>query len=126
MLKMLQTNNNEKYSIDFRDYLILRYSGFKTAKNKEEAEELKRIFSSMVKVQNEFTLRDDTLYILLKECLKEQGFSNKRYSSAELYNLFRLKADEKGILRAFEAVYKNPKSISKRLRNIKTIFRMKF
>ena len=118
MLKMLQTNNNEKYSIDFRmaDFAIF---GLKTAKNKEEAEELKRIFSSMVKVQNEFTLRDDTLYILLKECLKEQGFSNKRYSSAELYNLFRLKADEKGILRAFEAVYKNPKSISKRLRNIK-------
>ena len=56
---------------------------------------------------------------IIVECLKEQGFSNKRYSSAELYNLFRLKADEKGILRAFEAVYKNPKSISKRLRNIK-------
>lgn len=91
----------------------------KIAENKQEQKELEKIFATMIKIQNEFTLRDDVLYLILKEFVKNTDNKGKRFTPAQLYIRFKEKADEMGLLKSFEVVYKNPKSVSTRLRNIK-------
>ena len=93
--------------------------GAYTRKDKNEIEELKKIFSTMIKIQNEFTLRDDVLYIILKEFVANVENRGKRFTSAQLYEEFIKIAVTKSLIKPFEQVYKNPKSVSTRLKNIK-------
>lgn len=117
-IKKLYETKDITFSVDFRmaDFAVF---ALKTAENKKEENELKKIFSTMIKIQNEFTLKDDVLYILLKDFVKDPVYKNQRFTPAELYQKFKLKADEHGLLRPFEVVYKNPKAVSTRLKNIK-------
>lgn len=117
-IKKLYEAKDITFSVDFRmaDFAVF---ALKTAENKKEEEELKNIFSTMIKIQNEFTLKDDVLYIVLKDFVKDPIYKNQRFTPAELYQKFKLKADEHGLLRPFEVVYKNPKAVSTRLKNIK-------
>lgn len=117
-IKRLQEKQNETYKVDFRmaDFAVF---ALKTAENKTEFEKLKKIFAQMIKIQNEFTLKDDVLYIILKDFLKDPLYKNKRFTPAELYQKFKNKADEKSLLKPFEVVYKNPKAVSTRIKNIK-------
>ena len=73
----------------------------------------------MIKIQNEFTLRDDVLYIILKEFVANVENRGKRFTSAQLYEEFIKIAITKSLIKPFEQVYKNPKSVSTRLKNIK-------
>ena len=73
----------------------------------------------MIKIQNEFTLRDDVLYLAFREFVKDTNNKSKRFIPAELYKLLKFKAAEMGLEKPFEAIYKNPKSVSTRLKNIK-------
>lgn len=117
-IKKLYEAKDISFSVDFRmaDFAVF---ALKTAENKKEEEELKKIFSTMIKIQNEFTLKDDVLYIVLKDFVKDPLNKNMRFTPAELYQKFKLKADEKGLLKPFEVVYKNPKTVSTRIKNIK-------
>lgn len=117
-IKKLYEAKDITFSVDFRmaDFAVF---ALKTAENKKEEEELKNIFSTMIKIQNEFTLKDDVLYIVLKDFVKDPVHKGKRYTPAELYQQFKLKAEEKGLLKPFEIVYKNPKAVSTRIKNIK-------
>ena len=117
-IKKLYKTKDITFSVDFRmaDFAVF---ALKTAENKKEENELKKIFSTMIKIQNEFTLKDDVLYILLKDFVKDPVYKNQRFTPAELYQKFKLKADEHGLLKPFEVVYKNPKAVSTRLKNIK-------
>ena len=118
IIKKLENKQNEEYKVDFRmaDFAVF---ALKIAENKREQKELEKIFATMIKIQNEFTLRDDVLYLILKEFVKNTDNKGKRFTPAQLYIRFKEKADEMGLLKSFEVVYKNPKSISTRLRNIK-------
>lgn len=118
IIKKLENKQNEEYKVDFRmaDFAVF---ALKIAENKQEQKELEKIFATMIKIQNEFTLRDDVLYLILKEFVKNTDNKGKRFTPAQLYIRFKEKADEMGLLKSFEVVYKNPKSISTRLRNIK-------
>lgn len=91
----------------------------KTAKDETEINELKKIFSTMIKIQNEFTLRDDVLYVILQEFVANVENRDQRFTSAKLYEEFTKIAATKSLLKAFEQVYKNPKAVSTRLKNIK-------
>ena len=117
-IKKLYEAKDITFLVDFRmaDFAVF---ALKTAENKKEEEELKNIFSTMIKIQNEFTLKDDVLYIVLKDFVKDPVHKGKRYTPAELYQQFKLKAEEKGLLKPFEIVYKNPKAVSTRIKNIK-------
>lgn len=117
-IKKLYEAKDITFSVDFRmaDFAVF---ALKTAENKKEEDELKNIFSTMIKIQNEFTLKDDVLYIVLKDFVKDPIHKGKRYTPAELYQQFKLKADENGLLKPFEVVYKNPKAVSTRIKNIK-------
>lgn len=118
IIKKLENKQNEEYKVDFRmaDFAVF---ALKIAENKREQKELEKIFATMIKIQNEFTLRDDVLYLILKEFVKNTDNKGKRFTPAQLYTRFKEKADEMGLLKSFEIVYKNPKSVSTRLRNIK-------
>lgn len=118
IIKKLENKQNEEYKVDFRmaDFAVF---ALKIAENKREQTELEKIFATMIKIQNEFTLRDDVLYLILKEFVKNTDNKGKRFTPAQLYKKFKEKADEMGLLKSFEIVYKNPKSVSTRLRNIK-------
>lgn len=118
IIKKLENKQNEEYKVDFRmaDFAVF---ALKIAENKREQKELEKIFATMIKIQNEFTLRDDVLYLILKEFVKNTDNKGKRFTPAQLYKKFKEKADEMGLLKSFEIVYKNPKSVSTRLRNIK-------
>ena len=118
IIKKLENKQNEEYKVDFRmaDFAVF---ALKIAENKREQKELEKIFATMIKIQNEFTLRDDVLYLILKEFVKDTDNKGKRFTPAQLYIRFKEKADEMGLLKSFEIVYKNPKSVSTRLRNIK-------
>lgn len=118
IIKKLENKQNEEYKVDFRmaDFAVF---ALKIAENKREQKELEKIFATMIKIQNEFTLRDDVLYLILKEFVKNTDNKGKRFTPAQLYIKFKEKADEMGLLKSFETVYKNPKSVSTRLRNIK-------
>ncbi len=118
IIKKLENKQNEEYKVDFRmaDFAVF---ALKIAENKREQKELEKIFATMIKIQNEFTLRDDVLYLILKEFVKNTDNKEKRFTPAQLYKKFKEKADEMGLLKSFEIVYKNPKSVSTRLRNIK-------
>lgn len=118
IIKKLENKQNEEYKVDFRmaDFAVF---ALKIAENKREQKELEKIFATMIKIQNEFTLRDDVLYLILKEFVKDTDNKGKRFTPAQLYKNFKEKADEMGLLKSFEIVYKNPKSVSTRLRNIK-------
>lgn len=118
IIKKLENKQNEEYKVDFRmaDFAVF---ALKIAENKREQTELEKIFATMIKIQNEFTLRDDVLYLILKEFVKNTDNKGKRFTPAQLYIKFKEKADEMGLLKSFEIVYKNPKSVSTRLRNIK-------
>lgn len=118
IIKKLENKQNEEYKVDFRmaDFAVF---ALKIAENKREQKELEKIFATMIKIQNEFTLRDDVLYLILKEFVKNTDNKGKRFTPAQLYKNFKEKADEMGLLKSFEIVYKNPKSVSTRLRNIK-------
>lgn len=117
-IKKLYEARDITFSVDFRmaDFAVF---ALKAAENKKEEEDLKKIFSTMIKIQNEFTLKDDVLYIILKDFVKNPLFKNNRFTPAELYQKFKLTADEKGLLKPFEVVYKNPKAVSTRIKNIK-------
>lgn len=117
-IKCLQEKQNETYKVDFRmaDFAVF---ALKTAENKTELEKLKKIFAQMIKIQNEFTLKDDVLYLVLKSFVNEKENKGKKFTSAELYNQFKQIADRMGLLKSFELVYKNPKSVSTRIKNIK-------
>lgn len=117
-IKCLQEKQNETYKVDFRmaDFAVF---ALKTAENKTEFEKLKKIFAQMIKIQNEFTLKDDVLYLVLKSFVNETENKGKKFTSAELYNKFKQEADTMGLLKSFELVYKNPKSVSTRIKNIK-------
>ena len=118
IIKKLENKQNEEYKVDFRmaDFAVF---ALKIAENEQEQKELEKIFVTMIKIQNEFTLRDDVLYLILKEFVKNTDNKGKRFTPAQLYIRFKEKADEMGLLKSFEIVYKNPKSVSTRLRNIK-------
>ena len=117
-IKRLQEKQNETYKVDFRmaDFAVF---ALKTAENKTEFEKLKKIFVQMIKIQNEFTLKDDVLYLVLKSFVNDKENKGKEFTSAELYNQFKQIADRMGLLKSFELVYKNPKSVSTRIKNIK-------
>ncbi len=55
----------------------------------------------------------------IKDFVKDSSYKNKRFTPAELYQKFKNKADEKSLLKPFEVVYKNPKAVSTRIKNIK-------
>ena len=118
IINKLKEKQNEEYKVDFRmaDFAVF---ALKTVENKKEQKELEKIFATMIKIQNEFTLRDDILYLALKEFVKNPENKGKRFTPAELYKEFGFIADDMRMLKAFEAVYKNPKSVSTRLKNIK-------
>lgn len=118
MISKLYKNKNACIVVAFRmaDFAVF---ALKTAKDKNEIEELKKIFSTMIKIQNEFTLRDDVLYIILKEFVANVENRGKRFTSAQLYEEFIKIAVTKSLIKPFEQVYKNPKSVSTRLKNIK-------
>lgn len=118
IIKKLENKQNEEYKVDFRmaDFAVF---ALKISENKREQKELEKIFATMIKFQNEFTLRDDVLYLILKEFVKNTDNKGKRFTPAQLYKKFKENADEMGLLKSFEIVYKNPKSVSTRLRNIK-------
>lgn len=118
MISKLYKNKNACILVAFRmaDFAVF---ALKTAKDKNEIEELKKIFSTMIKIQNEFTLRDDVLYIILKEFVANVENRGKRFTSAQLYEEFIKIAVTKSLIKPFEQVYKNPKSVSTRLKNIK-------
>lgn len=118
IIKKLENKQNEEYKVDFRmaDFAVF---ALKISENKREQKELEKIFATMIKIQNEFTLRDDVLYLILKEFVKNPDNKGKRFTPAQLYKKFKENADEMGLLKSFEIVYKNPKSVSTRLRNIK-------
>lgn len=117
-IKKLYETKDITFSVDFRmaDFAVF---ALKTAENKKEEEELKKIFSTMIKIQNEFTLKDDVLFILLKDFVKDLAHKGKRYTPAELYKEFRLSAQDKELSKAFDVVYQSPKSVSTRIKNIK-------
>lgn len=118
MISKLYKNKDACIVVEFRmaDFAVF---ALKTAKDKNEIEELKKIFSTMIKIQNEFTLRDDVLYIILKEFVANVENRGKRFTSAQLYEEFIKIAVTKSLIKPFEQVYKNPKSVSTRLKNIK-------
>lgn len=118
MISKLYKNKDACIVVAFRmaDFAVF---ALKTAKDKNEIEELKKIFSTMIKIQNEFTLRDDVLYIILKEFVANVENRGKRFTSAQLYEEFIKIAVTKSLIKPFEQVYKNPKSVSTRLKNIK-------
>ena len=118
MISKLYKNKDACIVVAFRmaDFAVF---ALKTAKDKNEIEELKKIFSTMIKIQNEFTLRDDVLYIILKEFVANIENRGKRFTSAQLYEEFIKIAVTKSLIKPFEQVYKNPKSVSTRLKNIK-------
>lgn len=118
IIKKLENKQNEESKVDFRmaDFAVF---ALKISENKREQKELEKIFATMIKIQNEFTLRDDVLYLILKEFVKNTDNKGKRFTPAQLYKKFKENADEMGLLKSFEIVYKNPKSVSTRLRNIK-------
>ena len=117
-IKYLQEKQNESYKVDFRmaDFAVF---ALKTAENKAELEKLKKIFAQMIKIQSEFTLKDDVLYLILKDFVKDKENKGKKFTSAELYKAFKQKAEVLDLLKAFEFVYKNPKSVGTRIKNIK-------
>ncbi len=117
IIKLEETQDKE-YDNKFRmaDFAIF---ALKTAENKKEQKELEKIFATMIKIQNEFTLRDDVLYLAFREFVKDTNNKGKRFIPAELYKLLKFKAAEMGLEKPFEAIYKNPKSVSTRLKNIK-------
>ena len=118
MISKLYKNKDACIVVAFRmaDFAVF---ALKTAKDKNEIEELKKIFSTMIKIQNEFTLRDDVLYIILKEFVANIENRGKHFTSAQLYEEFIKIAVTKSLIKPFEQVYKNPKSVSTRLKNIK-------
>ena len=117
IIKLEETQDKE-YDNKYRmaDFAIF---ALKTAENKKEQKELEKIFATMIKIQNEFTLRDDVLYLAFREFVKDTNNKGKRFIPAELYKLLKFKAAEMGLEKPFEAIYKNPKSVSTRLKNIK-------
>ena len=118
IIKKLEDKQNEELSVNFRmaDFAVF---ALKTAENEQVQKELEEIFAKMIKIQNEFTLRDDVLYIVLSKFARNTDNKGKRFTPAELYRLFHLEASDMGLEKPFEAVYKNPKSVSTRLRNMK-------
>lgn len=118
IIKKLEDKQDEDLSVDFRmaDFAVF---ALKTAENEQVQKELEEIFAKMIKIQNEFTLKDDVLYTVLSNFARNTDHKGKRFTPAELYRLFKLEAEGLGLEKPFEAVYKNPKSVSTRLRNIK-------
>lgn len=118
IISKLYKNKDACITVSFRmaDFAVF---ALKTAKDKNEIEELKKIFSTMIKIQNEFTLRDDVLYVILKEFVAIVENQGMRFTSAQLYEKFIQIAATNSLLRPFQQVYKNPKAISTRLKNIK-------
>ena len=117
IIKLEETQDKE-YDNKYRmaDFAVF---ALKTAENEQVQKELEEIFAKMIKIQNEFTLKDDVLYTVLSNFARNKDHKGKRFTPAELYRLFKLEAEGLGLEKPFEAVYKNPKSVSTRLRNIK-------
>ena len=76
------------------------------------------LLKKMNKEKNKFGLEDDLLYILLRQIVVEERREINDESASDLYTILEEKAESTKI-KDFHRRYKSPRSMAKRLANIK-------
>lgn len=118
ILGSLKNNKDKNFKTNFRMADFAEFA-FKIAQNKEETKELEAIFSSLSKQQRDFAVKDDIIYILLKEIVGEKHNQNKQFSSQGLFKEFQDTAANLGLDKLFNKLYLQPVSVTTHLAQIK-------
>lgn len=118
ILGSLKNNKDKSFKTNFRMADFAEFA-FKIAQNKEETKELEDMFSSLSKQQKDFAVKDDIVYILLKEIVGEKYNQNKSFSSNTLFQEFQNTAANLGLDKLFNKLYLQPVSVTTHLAQIK-------
>lgn len=118
ILGSLKNNKDKNFKTNFRMADFAEFA-FKIAQNKEEIKELEDMFSSLSKQQKDFAVKDDIVYILLKEIVGEKHNQNKSFSSNTLFQEFQNTAANLGLDKLFNKLYLQPVSVTTHLAQIK-------
>ncbi|MCQ2739272.1 MAG: hypothetical protein MJ237_03480 [bacterium] len=118
IISNLKKNKGKIFKTSFRMADFAEFA-FKMASSEKEIKQLEDMFSSLSRQQKDFAIRDDIVYIILKEIVGEKWNQGTKFSTTSLLEKFRNKAEELGLERIFNSLYINPKSLTSHLMNIK-------
>ncbi len=77
------------------------------------------MFASLSKLQKDFAVKDDIIYILLQEIVGEKHNQNKKFSPKSLFKEFQDTAANLGLDKLFNKLYLKPSSVTSHLAQIK-------
>lgn len=114
----LKKNKDKSYSTVFRIADFAEFA-FRSVSSDKEVKELEDMFLALSKQQKDFATREDVIYMILKEIVGDKAYQGKKFSSPNLYKIFKSKAEDYGLDKFFNGVYTSPKAITSQLMHIK-------
>ena len=118
ILSNLKNNKDKTFKTKFRMADFAEFA-FKIASSEEEVKKLESMFASLSKLQKDFAVKDDIIYILLQEIVGEKHNQNKKFSPKSLFKEFQDTAANLGLDKLFNKLYLKPSSVTSHLAQIK-------
>ena len=121
ILSNLKSNKDKTFKTKFRVADFAEFA-FKIASNDEEIKDIEEMFSSLTKQQKDFAIRDDIVYIILKNFVSKEHNLNKFFTSGDLLEEFQHEASLLSQEKYFNSIYSNPRALTTHLKNISANF----
>lgn len=121
ILSNLKSNKDKSFKTKFRMADFAEFA-FKIASNDEEIKDIEKMLSSLTKQQKDFAIRDDIVYIILKNFVSKEYNLNKFFTSGDLLEEFQHEASLLNQEKYFNSIYSNSKALTTHLKNISANF----
>ena len=117
----LKSNKDKVFKTKFRMADFAEFA-FKIASTDEEIKSIEEMFVALTKQQKDFAIRDDIVYIILKNFVSRKYNLDKFFSSGDLFEEFLSEASFLKQERYFNSIYSNPRALTTHLKNISANF----
>lgn len=121
MLGNLKNNKDKTFKTKFRMADFAEFA-FKIASNDKEIKDIEEMLSSLTKQQKDFAIRDDIVYIILKNFVSKEHNLNKFFTSGDLLEEFQHEASLLNQEKYFSSIYSNSRALTTHLKNISANF----
>ena len=121
MLGNLKNNKDKTFKTKFRMADFAEFA-FKIASNDKEIKDIEEMLSSLTKQQKDFAIRDDIVYIILKNFVSKKHNLNKFFTSGDLLEEFQHEASLLNQEKYFSSIYSNSRALTTHLKNISANF----
>lgn len=121
MLGNLKNNKDKTFKTKFRMADFAEFA-FKIASNDKEIKDIEEMLSSLTKQQKDFAIRDDIVYIILKNFVIKEHNLNKFFTSGDLLEEFQHEASLLNQEKYFSSIYSNSRALTTHLKNISANF----